>query len=97
MNKNEYLSLDDFKKWMNTQKEFTPKMEKKFPIGVQVESKINAKKLSSVMVLENGQENRVIKDFLKNGGKITEVNGKEFLIEVTMGSFCINRNYVRQA
>ena len=49
------------------------------------------------MALENGQEGRVVKDFMKNGGKIVEVNGKDFLIEVTMGSFYINRSYVTQA
>jgi hypothetical protein len=97
MEKEEYLSLDNFKKWMNTQNEFSSKIEKKFPIGVQVETKISSKKLATVMSLENGQEGRVIKDFMKNGGKIVEVNGKEFLIEVTMGSFYINKNYVRQA
>lgn len=97
MKKEELLSLDQFKKWISTQNEYNPKIEKKFPIGIQVESKVNAKKLASVMTLENGQEGRVIKDFMKNGGKISEVNGKEFLIEVTMGSFYINRNYVTQA
>ena len=97
MEKEEYLSLDNFKKWMNTQNEFSSKIEKKFPIGVQVESKISYKKLATAMILENGQEGRVIKDFMKNVGKIAEVNGKEFLIEVTMGSFYINKNYVRQA
>jgi hypothetical protein len=97
MNKEEFLSLDQFKKWMSTQNEYNPKIEKKFPIGIQVESRVSAKKLTSVMALENGQEGRVVKDFMKNGGKIVEVNGKDFLIEVTMGSFYINRSYVTQA
>ena len=94
MNENEFFSLDNFKKWIKNQNEFDSKLGKKFPIGEQVVSKISAKKLMDVMNLENGQMNRVVKDFMKNGGKIAEVAGSEFLIEVTMGSFYIKKNYV---
>jgi hypothetical protein len=93
MNDNDF-SLDNFKKWIKNQSEFDSKLGKKFPIGEQVVSKVSAKKLTEVMNLENGQMNRVLKDFMKNGGKIAEVSGKDFLIEVTMGSFYIQKNYV---
>lgn len=96
-NNNDVFSFDNFKKWIKDQKDFDPKIKKKFPIGEQVESKISSKKFAKVMTLEDGQENRVIKDFIKNGGKVREINGKEFLIEVTMGSFYVPRNYVRLA
>lgn len=96
-NKNDFFSLDNFKKWMKNQNEFDSKIGKKFPIGEQVTSKISAKKLVNVMNLENGQMNKVVKDFMKNGGKISEVSGNEFLIEVTMGSFYIQKNYVTRA
>ena len=96
-NNNDIFCLDNFKRWIKDQKEFDSKIKKKFPIGEQVESKISAKKFSQVMVLEDGQMNRVTKDFLKNGGKIKEVSGKDFLVEVTMGSFYISKNYVRRA
>jgi hypothetical protein len=96
-NKNDIFSLDNFKKWINNQKEFDSRIKKKFPIGEQVESKVSVKKFSEVMTLEDGQMNRVVKDFMKNGGKIKEVSGKEFLVEVTMGSFYVSKNYVRRA
>lgn len=97
MNDYELFSLDNFKKWMKDQKEFDSKIAKKFPIGEQVESKVGSKKFSEIMTLEDGQMNRVVKDFIKNGGKVKEVSGKEFLIEVTMGSFYVPKNYVRLA
>ncbi len=98
MNKNnDVFSFDNFKKWIKEQKEFDSKIKKEFPIGELVESKIGPKKLVKFMTLEDGQENRVVKDFMKNGGKIKEINGKEFLVEVTMGSFYIPKNYVRLA
>ena len=97
MNEPEFFSLDNFKRWMKDQNEFDLNMKKKFPIGEQVESKISAKKLASVMNLEDGQMNRVVKDFMKNGGKIKEVSGSDFLIEVTMGTFYIAKNYVTRA
>jgi hypothetical protein len=95
MNENEFFSLDNFKKWIKNQNEFDSKLIKKFPIGEQVVSKVKAKKLENVMTLENGQLNRVIKDFMKNGGKIKEVIDNEYLIEVTMGSFIVSKNYVK--
>ena len=97
MNEPDFFSLDNFKRWIKDQNDFDQNMKKKFPIGEQVESKISAKKLSSVMNLEDGQMNRVIKDFMKNGGKIKEVSDGNFLIEVTMGTFYIAKNYVTRA
>jgi hypothetical protein len=91
------LSIEHFRKWIKQQEQFDSKIEKKYPLGIQVESKINSKKLSNLMTLENGQMGRVIKDFMKNGGKIAEVDGDNFLIEATMGSFYIKKNYVRRA
>lgn len=95
MNETDFFSLDHFKKWMKSQNEFDSKITKKFPIGEKVESKVGPKKLIEVMTLEDGQLNRVVKDFIKNGGKIKEVIEREFLVEVTMGSFTVPKNYVR--
>lgn len=90
---NENFSLDNFKKWMKDQNDFHSKILE-FPIGEKVVSKVKSKKLLEVMTLENGQLNRVIKDFVKNGGKIKQVIDDEYLIEVVMGSFIISKNYV---
>lgn len=97
MNETDFFSFDSFKKWMKDQNEFDPKMKKKYPIGEFVESKVGPKKLAEAMNLEDGQMNKVVKDFIKNGGSIKEVAGDDFLIEVTMGSFYIAKNYVRRA
>lgn len=95
MNENELFSLDNFKKWIKGQNEFDSKLAKKFPIGEQVVSRVRPKKLEEVMTLENGQLSKVIKDFIKNGGKIKEVIDNEYLVEVTMGSFMVSKNYVK--
>jgi hypothetical protein len=82
---------------MKGQNEFDSQIKKKYPIGELVESKVSSKKFSEVMTLEDGQMNKVVKDFIKNGGKIKEVSGNDFLVEVTMGTFYIPKNYVRRA
>ena len=97
MNEPEFFSLDNFKRWIKSQNEFDSKIKKKYPIGELVESKSSPKKFAEVMNLEDGQMNKVVKDFMKNGGKIKEVSSGSFLVEVTMGSFYIAKNYVRRA
>lgn len=92
------FSLDNFKKWMRHDKSIAPKMkmertEETF-IGLEVEPKISIKRLSSVIEIDNGLTEEVIADFKKNGGRITSVEGKNFMIECDSGSFVIARHYV---
>ena len=39
------------------------------------------------MQLEDGQLNQVVKDFLKNGGKISSIEKSKYFIEVSKGNF----------
>jgi hypothetical protein len=48
------------------------------------------------MWTEEGHEIELALDFRKNGGKILEVSGRDFLIEVSSGRFTIPRNYVKR-
>lgn len=95
MNKNNNdLSLDDFKNWMQGQDDFESKFSKKFPIGERVISRCSGRKLSETITLDEGSLKRVIKEFLKNGGKIKEFDDYEYLVEVRCGSFCVKKSYV---
>jgi hypothetical protein len=101
MNKGNYeenkfgqFNLADFKKWMESQQEQSP-YRKNF-VGVFVESKIHLKKLSHRMDVQEGELEKVAKDFKENGGVINEVDGHHFLINVDSGSFLIHRMYVKR-
>jgi hypothetical protein len=94
------FSLDDFKKWMESQKDdHTEQPQPKRAsdlIGVQVESKVSERKLIARMVPEDGEAEDLALDFLTEGGVIADVNGKDFLIEVESGTFYITRHCVRR-
>jgi len=88
-----YINPDNFKKWMNSQDEFNPSMECKL-VGLQVETRFGAKRIMKKMTIESGQACKVAKDFVANGGVISEVIGDEYLIKVESGSFLISKNMV---
>lgn len=95
------FSFDDFKKWMDEHEEedrvHQPYQFENNLLGLKVESKISSKKLASKIIAEEGELEDLVFDFKKNGGEITEVNGKDFLIEVNSGKFYLSRYYVRKA
>ncbi len=94
------LSLDDFKKWMkNHSSEECPSIDRqKNPlIGIQVESKIPAKRLACKMEEQSGDTDQLIRDFIDKGGIITESEDKRFCIQVDSGSFYIHRAYITRA
>lgn len=88
------FNLSDFKKWMEHQQDAKARPNM---VGVQVESKIPYKKLvSRIIESEEGEVIDVAKDFKRNGGTVTDVDGHNFLIEVDSGSFLIHRMYVKR-
>jgi len=94
------FSLDDFKKWMEFQKDGhegqgQPKRTSDL-IGIQVESKVSERKLIARMVPENGEAEDLALDFINEGGIVVDVNGKNFLIEVDSGTFFIARHCIRR-
>jgi hypothetical protein len=98
MNNKIKFSLDDFKKWMNTHesKEFKTDRPKNGLIGVSVESKLASDRIAAKITLydELDSEQELAEEFSKKGGKIADVDGKNFLIEVKSGLFYIHRCYV---
>lgn len=89
------FSPDEFKKWMETH---TPhQMDMPNPlIGTEVESKITGKRLAIRMKPKDGRVHDMVEDFMEKGGTIYDVQGREFLIEVTSGFFLIPRYLVKK-
>ncbi|NBT57564.1 hypothetical protein EBT16_02155 [bacterium] len=88
-----YINPDNFKKWMKNQEQFSPSMDCNL-VGLQAETRFSAKRIMSKMTIESGRANKVAKDFVENGGVISEVLEEEYLIKVESGSFLINKNLV---
>jgi translation initiation factor 1 (eIF-1/SUI1) len=87
------FNLSHFKKWMNNQHDAKSKPNM---IGMQVESKIAFKKLISRIESEDDNIEEMAKDFKKNGGVITDVDGHTVMIEVDSGKFNIHRMYIKK-
>ena len=92
------FSVGNFKKWMDNHKEqhFLEKPKYNGPVGTFVESKIELDRLILKIVSEEDNVKKLAEDFLENGGKISEVNGLDFLIEVASGTFYIKRVYCKK-
>lgn len=86
------FNLADFKKWIKKQEN----VPNNSIIGLTVESKINKKRLSSEIEVQDGETKDIIKDFYENGGTVTDVDGNIFLIEVDSGTFLIDKTFVRK-
>ena len=71
-------------------------MNKPNPKGLTVESKVSAKHLLEKIVPEEGDAKELVKDFVENGGTVRGIDGTNFLIEVELGSFHVNRRYVKR-
>jgi hypothetical protein len=98
----EKLSFDDFKRWIkhnNQEQSFKTDKRPNGLIGVTVESKIAIDRLfTKITPLDDlDAEEDLAYEFIEHGGKITEVDGKRFLIEVTNGAFYIHRCYVTRS
>jgi len=86
------FNLSDFKKWMQNQHD----AKNQSKIGLEVESKIQIKKLASKVEIQEGDTVNVLKEFKKSGGFIKEVNGENFLIENSAGSFLVCKTYIKK-
>lgn len=91
------FSLNDFKKWIEKQQEQDQEAPKNSLIGTAVESKVTFRKLISRMETDDGDLYEIAKEFKKNGGTISEIDGVNLLIETKAGSFFVHRMYVRRA
>lgn len=94
------LSFDDFKKWMDQQETFSPfekPIKNKEHVGTLIESKISRRKLIEKIMPEEGEKEDLALDFIQEGGKVTDMDGKYFLVEVASGTFYIARHYTRKS
>lgn len=88
------FNFADFKKWMSHQSDG----KKNNLVGLQVESKINVRRLlSRIQETKQGDIETVAKDFKKNGGVIVEVDGNDVVVEVKSGSFIIHKMHVKKS
>ena len=102
MNNKPNFSLDDFKKWMRNHNEDESAQTHAEPkqsslIGTVVESKIDEDRIQAKMKNPDGHPEDLSLEFFENGGVISDVDGKHFLIEVDSGSFLIHRAFVRRS
>lgn len=94
MNEFNYLNPDDFKRWIKRQPEFDSKIQQKNLVGMTVETKFKGKRISKHMVIESGSPSKVLREFIEQGGTIKEVDEDELMIEVSCGTFQINKKFV---
>jgi hypothetical protein len=66
-------------------------------VGTTVESKVSVRKLVEMMETETSNLEEMAIEFKESGGRVVDVSGKQFEIEVSSGSFRLNRYYVRRA
>lgn len=89
------FNLSDFKKWMKSQPEEN-RSSRQDMLGLHVESKVSPRKLLARMEVQDGEAEEVAKEFCKEGGVISDLDGHNVLIEVDSGSFVIHRMYVKR-
>jgi formylglycine-generating enzyme required for sulfatase activity len=87
------FSLSDFKKWMDDQPVENEQFQEDIT-GSEVQCRVGLKRLISKMETEDGEANEVAKDFKKNGGTATSVDGDMALVEVESGSLFVPLNYI---
>ena len=88
---------DEFKKWMQSQPDFDGnRFKKRNLVGLTVESKIPIKRFGNKILVEDGEFEEILADFDKNGGVVSDVDGKQVLIEVAKGSFFVLKQYIQE-
>ena len=92
MNDLNNFNPDNFKKWMKSQNGFETEIKR--DEGIEVETKFGPKRIMRHMTLETGRAGKVIRDFIQNGGVVKEIDGNRCLVEVSSGSFYINKRYL---
>lgn len=92
------FSVDGFSNWFNSKdhdSSFEINKTKKYElIGMEAKSKISPAKLVEKMNAIDGNCDQLAIEFFEDGGCITKIKGKEFIVEVSSGLFSIKRCYV---
>lgn len=101
---NKYLSLQDFKSWLDNQKDlsefFNLGMDKEDPndklIGNEVRAKVGETKLLERIEPDGSVDAQsLVRDFIEDGGTVLSVEGKKIQVEVDSGSFYVPRFCVK--
>lgn len=99
---NKTHSVNDFKKWLSSQKDLSEffsidtndQENSEELIGVQVVSKVNEKKLLRRIETDDDPET-LVKEFLEEGGSVVAVDEQMIEIEVSSGSLTLPKFYVK--
>ena len=94
MDKFRFLNPDDFKRWMRKHDDEEASQESASLVGSSVEAKHCGKKTAQCITLESGRAGRVVREFVQSGGVVKAIDGEECLVEVSSGSFYINKRNV---
>ena len=89
-----FFNLSDFKKWVNNHSEEDNK--KSSMVGMKVKAKNNIENFEEKIEIEMGDELEVVKEFIKNGGVVSEQEGNKFLIDVESGSFVCHKRFIKK-
>lgn len=100
------FSMSDFKKWLSQQSDvsdfFDIKEEEEEHqakhanlVGSEAKPRVSKHKLMERIESDEGEAETVIDDFIENGGVVSDLSGKNLLIEVDSGSFYIPRFCVK--
>jgi hypothetical protein len=98
------LSLQDFKTWLDGQKDlsefFNLGLDKEDPndkfIGNAVRSKVSEEKLLERIETDNANDTeQLVREFVEEGGTVLGIEGKKIQIEVDSGNFSVPRFCVK--
>lgn len=89
-----YFNLSDFKKWIENQS--IDESQKNSSIGKIVRAKNNIENFEEKIEIEVGDENEIVQEFLKKGGKVTEQDKNRLMIEVSSGSFICHKRFLKK-
>ena len=97
------ISLHDFKNWLSNQPDMNEffnigamsedEPERKYQkyIGCDVVAKVSSRKLIEKIETEGSDPEALIEEFVADGGVVSDVEGKNVIIEVESGSFSLPR------
>lgn len=89
-----FFSLGNFKKWMDGQDHVDHTLDKY--TGQHVASKVSSDELVSEIATENDDDlDVIIESFIKHGGIVTEVNGRELTIKTKKGLFAVDKRFIK--
>lgn len=106
MGRPQKFSIDNFKNWLSKQDgmdnffslsesdEVQEDPRTKF-LGRLVEAKVSREKIEETIEVDSGTSDEVIKEFMENGGTISDIAGRNLFIEVANGSFYLPRFCVK--